>query len=290
MKVAIVGMGLIGGSIALDLKRTGFASEIIGVDSNAENERVAKELGLAGRMLPLAAAVSQADLTILAVPVQSICALLPSVLDGLSETGTVTDVGSTKERIVRTVVSHPRRAQFVASHPMAGTENSGPAAAHLGLFRGKAAVICDGEKSAPSHLRRVENLYHALEMRLIQMASAEHDIHAAFVSHLSHISSFVLANTVLDIEKNVASIFDLAGGGFESTVRLAKSSPEMWMPILMQNQTHVKYALQAYIKHLEEFHTALSESRWDDLQAQLKQANQIRRVLHDLGNRTQVKK
>lgn len=288
MKITIVGLGLIGGSIGLALKRKGFAKEVIGVDRSPEHAQQALELSLVDRIEPLSDAIAKADLVILCIPVGAMKKLLPSILDQVGERTVVTDAGSTKMHVSEAVESHPKRKNFVASHPMAGTENSGPKAALEGLFTGKTAVICDPEKSDPVHLKTVREMYEALEMRWVEMSSTEHDLKVAFVSHLSHISSFALANTVLDKERNVDTIFDLAGGGFESTVRLAKSSPEMWLPIFDQNRDNVLSALDAYIDHLYRFRETIAvlgdpeTSNMPETQeclALMRNANQIRRVL-----------
>jgi prephenate dehydrogenase len=288
MKTAVIGLGLIGGSIALDLKAKKFSTSVVGVDSNPVHRKQALELGLVDQTLELDQAVKEADLVVLSIPMSAMSRVLPHILNVASENTAVTDVGSTKAKLAQLVVDHPKRRQYIPSHPMAGTENSGPQAALCGLFRGKTAVICDKDQSAGNHLKRVEAMYEALEMRMIYMSSSEHDIHAAFVSHLSHISSFVLANTVLDMEKNVSTIFDLAGGGFESTVRLAKSSPEMWTPIFEQNADSVEHALDAYIGHLQEFQRALHEKKWDRIQTLLERANEIRRVLQSIDDKKKV--
>jgi prephenate dehydrogenase len=285
MKTTVVGLGLIGGSLALDLRARGFASRIIGVDANAEHSATAMKLGLVDAVEGLEGAIGQSDLVILAVPVDFICGLLPQVLDLLPPHATVTDMGSTKGLICAAVAGHRNRAQFVPSHPMAGTENSGPTAAFSGLFDGKAAVICDSHESGAAHLKLIEQMFDALKMRRIYMTSREHDLHTAYVSHLSHISSFVLANTVLALEKNVNTIFDLAGGGFESTVRLAKSSPDMWAPIFEQNRGHVVAALASYIGHLQIFHQALVDQNVTATRQLMEDANGIRRVLVSMGAR-----
>lgn len=285
MKVTFVGLGLIGGSLALDLREAGFATHLLGVDANAQNAATALELGLVDHLESLESAVPQSDLVVLSVPVGAISRLLPKVLSLAGERTTVTDMGSTKESICAAVQGHSKRAQFVASHPMAGTENSGPQAALKGLFSGKTAVLCDVQACASEHLGRVEEMYRRLQMRVIRMGAAEHDLHAAYVSHLSHISSFVLANTVLAKEQNVATIFDLAGGGFESTVRLAKSSPEMWAPIFEQNRNNVIDALDSYIEHLEMFRKTLMDRDFTATHRQMEDANRIRRVLTDLAGR-----
>jgi prephenate dehydrogenase len=283
MWVCVVGLGLIGGSAALTLREKNFATSLIGVDDKATHAELALTMGLVDKVETLAIAVNEADLVILAIPVNAICKILPQVLDLITDKTTVTDVGSTKANIAFEASKHSRQKQFVPSHPMAGTENSGPQAAIPHLFRGKTAVICDHEKTGTEHWNKVKAMYEALEMRCIYMDSKQHDIHAAFVSHLSHISSFVLANTVLDMEKNTSTIFDLAGGGFESTVRLAKSSPEMWLPIFEQNGENILQALDAYIRHLEAFRKSLKEKKPQDTKNVLVKANEIRRVLESMN-------
>lgn len=287
MKLAVVGLGLIGGSVALDLKACGFASEVVGVDASEENARIALELKLVERVLPLQEAVADADLIVLAIPVSAMTTVLPEILSQISTNATVTDMGSTKSKVCESIEAHPARSQFVPSHPMAGTENSGPSAAKMNLFARKIAVICDHGSVAPIHRTRVEKMYEALQMRVIFMTPTEHDVHTAYVSHLSHISSFVLANTVLEKERDVDTIFNLAGGGFESTVRLAKSSPEMWGPILEQNQKNIADALGIYIRQLQEFHEALSLGEGERMKKIMEDANRIRRVLAGLGNRVE---
>lgn len=287
MKVTVVGLGLIGGSLALDLRERGFASFVTGVDANPAHRDKARSLKLIDQIAPLEDAVPAADLVILAIPVGAILRVLPDVLTRAGTGTTVTDMGSTKANICGVVASHPRRGQFVASHPMAGTENSGPEAALRGLFDAKTAVICDPSASGKPHLERVERMYRALRMRLITMSPGDHDLHAAFVSHLSHISSFVLANTVLDEEKNATTIFDLAGGGFESTVRLAKSSPDMWAPIFEENHGNIVAALESYIGHLQKFNCALKARDFAETRRLMEQANAIRRVLADIRSRSE---
>lgn len=284
MKLVVIGLGLIGGSVAKSLKAEGFVEKVVGVDNNPDNRKRALELGIADEVLELEEACALGDLIVIAIPVGSIINILPTVLDKVNPSTVVTELGSTKKLICETVQKHPQRQQFVPSHPMAGTEYSGPDAAHVGLFSGKTAVVCEKSKSSPEAILRIEGMYNALNMRLIYMENPqEHDRHAAFVSHLSHISSFVLANTVLDIEKNDKAIFDLAGGGFESTVRLAKSSPEMWGPIFQQNKGNLVTAMDAYINHFKEFAEGIKNNpeRVDEL---MNEANQIRRVLAGMKN------
>ncbi len=282
MKVAIVGLGLIGGSMALDLREKNFATSIIGVEPNEDHQTKARNRGLVEAIEPLSEALKDTDLVLLAVPVDNIVGLLPQVLNQIGPHTTVTDMGSTKQQIVQSVRQHPRRAQYVASHPMAGTENSGPLAAVRQLFKDRTVVICDSDLSSAESLRQIDKMYDVLGMRKVYMSASEHDLHAAYISHLSHISSFVLANTVLGKQKNVHTIFDMAGGGFESTVRLAKSSPEMWGPIFNQNSEHVISALEDYIHHLQKFHASLVQKQPDQTKKLMSEANQIRAVLQSM--------
>lgn len=279
----VIGLGLIGGSLSLDLKARGFAKKIIGVDASESHAKKALELGLVDEVRSFEAAFGDSELVILAVPVDVIEVLLPQVFDLVGPNTAITDMGSTKRGISIHCRSHARRQQFVPSHPMAGTEYSGPNAAMLGMFDGRTAVICDQELSSAAALKVIEELYRCLGMRMIYMSSADHDLHVAYVSHLSHISSFILANTVLDIEKNERAIFDLAAGGFESTVRLAKSSPEMWAPVFEQNKEHVVSALARYIHHLQKFQQVLLDSDEEALKKMMKNANRIQRVLQNLA-------
>ena len=282
MKVTIVGLGLIGGSIAIDLRAKAFATEIFGVDNNAAHVKQAKSRGLCDDILPLIKAVKNADLVILAIPVDAILKTLPEVLDLIGPKGTVTDMGSTKAEILAKVARHKKRKLYVASHPMSGTEFSGPLAAQKDLFQNRTTVICDAEKSSAASLRKIDALYDALGMRKVYMNAAEHDLHAAYISHLSHITSFALANTVLDKERNNGTIFNLAGGGFESTVRLAKSSPEMWNPIFAQNREHILSALDLYLQHLENFRDALKKNKPEKTFKLMNNANSIKRVLQSI--------
>jgi prephenate dehydrogenase len=278
MHVAIIGIGLIGGSVARDLRRTGFATRLTGVGSTPARAGIALSMGLVDRVTDLETAVREADLVILAIPVDRIVKLLPQVLD-LADRQTVTDMGSTKQAIADAVRSHPRRSRYVASHPMAGTENAGPAAAQDRLFEGKVAVLCDQADSAPDALQAVESLYATLGMRLVRMDADTHDLHAAYVSHLSHVVSYALALATLEKEKDDSAIFALAGGGFASTARLAKSAPEMWVPIFRQNRTAVLDAIDTYQQKLLALRAAIDagdDSRMRDLIAE---ANQIRRIL-----------
>ena len=238
MRVTIVGVGLIGGSLALALKEKGIAQKIIGVEANYEHQQKALELGLVDEIQDLNDAIKNSDLIVLATPVNSVAELLPYVLDKIDRQ-IVMDVGSTKDGIMEVVKGHPKRGRFVATHPMWGTEHSGPEAAEKGAFAEKATVICDKDETDKDAVETVENIYQQLGMHLVYMNGVEHDVHVAYVSHISHITSFALANTVLEKEREEDAIFELASAGFESTVRLAKSNPHTWASIFMQNRENV---------------------------------------------------
>ncbi|OON71040.1 prephenate dehydrogenase [Hymenobacter sp. CRA2] len=280
MIVTIIGVGLIGGSLALSLKQQGLAARVIGVDRSPENLRKAQDLGLIDKAhKDLAAAVAPADLVVVAVPMDAMLTVLPAVLDLVTERQVVIDVGSTKAALLAAVQAHPRRARFVAVHPMAGTEYSGPEAAVPELFAGRTLVICDAAGSAPDALQLVETLFHQLPMRLVHLAAADHDVHTAYVSHISHITSFALALTVLEKEKEEQRIFELASGGFASTVRLAKSSPAMWVPIFRQNRLNVLDVLDEHLHQLQRMRELLQQEDYAAFAALIEQANHIRRII-----------
>lgn len=283
MKVGIIGLGLIGGSMAIDLKRKGFADEILGVESEPVNAAAAEKIGLVDRTVTVDECLAESDIVVLAVPVGAAVRMLPVVLDRFGElkddAKTVIDVCSTKEQLARCVKYHPQRRQYVATHPMAGTEYSGPWAAMPGLFDGHACIICDSEESSPKAVRKVESLYETLNMRTIYMNSSNHDVHAAYVSHISHVTSFALALTVLDKEKDEKHIFDLASGGFSSTVRLAKSSPDMWTPILSQNRDNVLHVMDTYIEKMQAFRKAIEDGDEEAVRRLIEDANRIRRII-----------
>jgi prephenate dehydrogenase len=279
MNVTIIGLGLIGGSIAKDIRKSNFATKIIGVDNNEEHRKRAEEIGLVDNTLPLEEGLKQADIVVVAIPVDKIWKLLPQILDNIDAATTVTDVGSTKKQITEAVDQHPNRGNYVAAHPMSGTENSGPDAAIEGLFDQKICIICDQEKSRPQHLALIEKLYHTIGMDIAYMSADEQDHTTAHVSHLPHITAFALANAVL-AQSDRQIIFDLASGGFQSTARLAKSSPEMWGPIFKQNQKYVVESLDVYIKHLNDFKDSLVESDDSRMYKLMKNANRLREILN----------
>ena len=276
---AIVGVGLIGGSLALKCRKNGLANKIVGVDSNKEHGLKAMELGLVDEMMTLDEAIRVADVIVLAVPVGALSALLPYVLDRVSDQ-VVIDMGSTKSQLANLVKDHPNRGRFVASHPMWGTEYSGPEAAVETAFEDKAVIVCDTTDSDPDALEMANEIFNSLKMRIIEMGSNDHDLHAAYVSHISHITSFALANTVLEKEKEDDAIFEMASAGFESTVRLAKSNPDMWTPILMQNRENILDVLNEHITQLRKFKSCLEKENWEYLNELMSKANQIRRIIH----------
>lgn len=285
MTVTIIGVGLLGGSFALALREKYPKMRFIGVDASPVNGQLALAKGLVDEVLSLPEAVAQSTLVVLATPVNVIMNLLPEVLDHLPPGATVTDLGSTKETICAVADAHSKRAQFVAAHPMAGTENSGPGAAFRELLPGKNLILCDREKSRPDSRLLVESLFRDIGMKLFYMTPQEHDLHLAYVSHLSHISAFALGLTVLEKEKDEQAIFDMASTGFSSTVRLAKSSPQMWAPIFDQNRSNVSDALAAYIEFLQQFKQVIDDQDVTTSLEFMQRANVIRRVLDGIEKR-----
>lgn len=278
MNISIIGLGLIGGSMSLALKNDARIKKIFGVDHDPVHCMEALNLGLADEILQLENAVKMADVVIISIPVDETKKILPEILD-LVDNQIVMDVGSAKREICESVSDHPKRGRFVASHPMWGTEYSGPGAAVRGAFWNKAAVICNKEESDKDAVNLVEGIYKLLGMHIVYMNAASHDLHTAYVSHVSHITSFALANTVLEKEKEDETIFELASGGFESTVRLAKSNPEMWVPIFKQNRDNVLDVLNEHISQLNKFKNCLENDQYDYLAELILHANTIKRIL-----------
>jgi prephenate dehydrogenase len=278
MNVTIIGTGLIGGSLALALRSKGIATHITGVDHNAAHLQKATELQLINEAASLEEAVDKSELIVLAIPVDAMLQLMPRIMERVT-TQIVIDMGSTKQQLAELLQHHPRRGRYVATHPMWGTEYSGPEAALPGAFSGKAVVICEKEKSDADALAFTEQLYDTIGMHRVYMDAAAHDLHAAYVSHISHITSFALANTVLEKEREDDAIFELASGGFESTVRLAKSNPGMWVPIFMQNRENVLDVLNEHISQLRKFKACLEKENYAYLQELIENANRIRRII-----------
>ena len=276
--VTIIGIGLIGGSMAIALKEKGISKKIFGIDSNKDHQEKALQLKLVDEIAELDEAIDNSDLIILSVPVDASEKLLPAILDRVGNQ-VVMDVSSTKNGIVAVVSDHPLRKRFVATHPMWGTEYSGPEAAVPGAFIDKATIICNKQDSDADAIQLVETIYKTLGMHILYMDAAAHDLHAAYVSHISHITSFALANTVLEKEREEDAIFEMASAGFESTVRLAKSNPAMWVPIFMQNRENVLDVLNEHISQLRKFKSCLEKENYEYLQELIENANKIGRII-----------
>ena len=278
--VTIVGVGLISGSFALALKEKGFAKKIIGVSRTKESLVKAKELGIIDEALPLQEAVKQSDFIYVAIPVDATIPVMQQIMEMITDKQIVADAGSTKHALCEALSGHPLRNRFVATHPMWGTEYSGPEAAVKGAFKGNACVICEKEKSDAGAVNIVENIYRDLGMHIIYMNADDHDMHAAYISHISHITSFALANTVLEKEKEEDAIFELASAGFESTVRLAKSNAAMWVPVFRQNKENVLDVLNEHISQLRKFKSCLEKENFEYLHELIVNANKIKKVLN----------
>ncbi len=277
-RIAIVGVGLIGGSLAIQLHEKKLSSKLIGVDANADHAKQALELELVDEIMNLDQAIAAADVIILAIPVDILVSLLPSIMDKINNQ-IVIDLGSTKIQSIEAIKNHPKRGRYVATHPMWGTEYSGPQAAVRGAFENKAVIICNAEDTDADALEWVKVMYKKIGMHLLEMEAKAHDLHAAYVSHISHITSFALANTVLQKEKEENAIFELASAGFESTVRLAKSNPAMWVPIFMQNKENVLDVLKEHIAQLTRFKESIEKDDNEYLMRLIEDANKIRRII-----------
>jgi len=280
MNITIIGLGLIGGSVALDLAHQ-LETKVYGYDNNPNHAQEAIRLGLITEIISENQIYACSDVIIIATPVDQITNMLPSILDKIKSTTVVIDLGSTKVNITKAVANHPNRGQFVAAHPLAGTEFSGPGAATKGLFEGKKNIICDAEHAKPEAVNLALRIFKSLGLKTIFMTSTDHDKHLAYVSHLSHISSFVLGLTVLEIEKDEKNIFNLAGSGFESTVRLAKSNPKTWSPIFDNNKDNLLEAIDNYILQLNEFRTAIKMDNLNLLEEKMYKANAIIQILKE---------
>ena len=277
--LGVIGLGLIGGSLALDLKHRGYAGRVLGVENNPGNAETALRIGLVDQVVSLEECERQADIIIVAVPVGTAVKLIPAILDQIGPQQLVIDVCSTKSQICHAVKYHSKRQQFVSTHPMAGTEYSGPEAAQKGLFDGRACIFADTEESAPQAVAAIEKMYGVLNMRPTFMNADQHDVHTAYVSHISHVTSFALALTVLEKEKDEKHIFDLASGGFASTVRLAKSNADMWVPILLQNRDNMLQVMDTYMKEIQQFRDAIATFDEARLRELITEANKIKRIL-----------
>jgi|SRR6218665_222753 len=277
-RVAIIGVGLIGGSLAIRLHEKKISSRLIGVDVSADHLAKAMELELVDEVLPMDEAIASAEVVVLAIPVDKLVSLLPGIMDKIGQQ-IVIDLGSTKAQLINSLKDHPKRGRYVATHPMWGTEYSGPQAAVRGAYENKAVIICNPQESDKDALEWTKGMYKKIGMHLLEMEAGAHDLHAAYVSHISHITSFALANTVLEKEKEDRAIFELASAGFESTVRLAKSNPAMWVPIFMQNKDNVLDVLAEHIAQLTRFKESIEKGDGSALKQLIEDANQIRRIL-----------
>ena len=278
MKLGIIGLGLMGGSFALDFKSIYPKSKIFGLDKSKKNENRALELGLIDELITLEQ-LSKVDVVLVAIPVDKSLEELPKILNSINKDTLVFDVGSTKLPICEALLNHPNRKNFLATHPMAGTEFSGPNAAVEGLYLNKNNIVCEIEKTNPKIYKKALRIFKMLNMNIIKMDSKSHDVHVAYVSHLSHISSFMLGKTVIEKEKNENNIFDLAGSGFESTVRLAKSSPATWTPIFLQNKNNLVLAINEYISNLNQIKEMIEENNYSTLSSILNNTNRIKQIL-----------
>ncbi len=280
MKATIIGLGLIGGSFALSLKDEGFCDEVMGITRSERSAQKALEMGLVERIVTLDEALSQSDLIVLATPVDTIPLMATKILNRIRPHQILMDMGSTKQELCETTMMHPNRGRLVATHPMWGTENSGPEAAVHNAFKGRTVVICEKERSDKDAVEMVEQIYSALGMPIRYMSAEEQDMHCAYVSHISHITSFALALTLLVNEREVEHIFDLGGGGFESTVRLAKSLPQTWAPIFLENKYNVLDVLREHIHQLQIMRRMIERDDREGLIDAMQRANKIREILH----------
>lgn len=283
MTIGFIGLGLIGGSMAIDLRRRGFADSFLGVEKDPVNAAAAVKIGLVDETVELDELIDRSDIIVISVPVGAAVKLLPQILDVFQQKGyndkTVIDVCSTKAQIVRGVHYHPMRKRYVATHPMSGTEYCGPWAAMPNLFDGRACIFANTEESDPKAVATIESLYACLNMRPAYMNADNHDVHTAYISHLSHVTSFALALTVLDKEKDEKHIFDLASGGFSSTARLAKSNPEMWVPIFMQNRENLLQVIDTYVGKMQQFRDAIADYDSEKVHDLIADANRIKKII-----------
>ncbi len=282
MNVFVVGIGLIGGSFAIDIKAAFNEAKIYGVDRSEDNLNEALSLGLIDYISSLDE-LDKADVVIIAIPVDATVEILPIILDKIDDNCLVFDAGSTKKKLCNTVENHDKRRNYLAAHPIAGTEFSGPQAAIANLYRGKTNIICEVEKTAFKLQEKGMEIFSRLGMRIRYMDPSSHDKHIAYVSHLSHISSFMLGKTVIEKEKNERDIFDMAGSGFASTVRLAKSSPAMWAPIFKHNKENIIETLEEYIANLVQFKELIENDDFSAVYREMEDTNHIKTILKGIA-------
>lgn len=278
MNIGIIGLGLIGCSISLGLRKYNFGDKYLGIDSNQENALHAVKLGIVDEIIPFQDILLQSSVIILSIPVDGIEKILPIILNKISNDTVILDTGSTKYDICNRVFSHPKRSRFVATHPIAGIENSGPISANSDLFYKKNCIFCDSELSAPDAISMAEKIYSTMKMRRIYLTSKEHDFYISYGSHLPHVISFSLANTVLKKFEKKEDIFNnMMGSGLYSTTRLARSKPETWLPIFISNRKNLIQAIDAYMNHLEKFRDYLRNKEFHKIDQYIKKANDIKK-------------
>ena len=275
MNIAIVGLGLMGGSLALSLKKLDFIDTIVGSDHNAEHQKSALELKLVDKFVEFKE-LKNYDVIFLAIPVNGVIESLKKLTD-VDETTTIIDLGSTKDKIVSSVPPSIRK-NFVAAHPMTGTENFGPTAAVEGLYDDKVVVLCDLEDSGELQRTRARKIFKALNMKKYFMKADEHDRHAAFISHMPHAISYSIANTVMK-QENKHNILALAAGGFRSMSRLAKSSPDMWEDIFKQNKSNLLEAIDLFEKELANIKENIKNDEWQKVHKDISDGNKLHDIL-----------
>jgi prephenate dehydrogenase len=281
MNIGVIGLGLIGGSFALAAKQRLEDVILYGADQNKAHLEEAIESGIVDQSLS-PELYTKMDVMILAIPVNAASLLVLNLLDQINDNALLIDVGSTKVSICKIVSLHPKRKQFLATHPIAGTEFSGPSAAFADLYVNQTQILCETQKTRPDLLEWAVQFFRLMKMNIEEMDPQAHDQHIAYVSHISHISSFMLGKTVMEKEQDERTIFDMAGSGFASTVRLAKSSPEMWTPIFEQNSLNILEVLNEYIANLEEFKKLLENKNWSAMHEQMQEINAIKTILEGI--------
>ena len=289
MKIGIIGVGLIGGSLALSAREHIPDVQIYGSNRSETNLQKSLKLGLIDYKLD-DSMIKQMDIILLAIPVDGAMDRLVDLLDEVNDNALIMDFGSTKTAICQQVALHSKRGQFLATHPIAGTEYSGPDSALSDLFKDKIQILCEIHKTRPDLLEWAQDWFKKIGMKLREMDPVEHDQHITYVSHLSHITSYMLGKTVMEKEKDQSAIFDMAGSGFSSTVRLAKSSPNMWVPIFKQNKENISKTLSQYINNLNQFKQLLDADKYDELHEQILEINKIRLILDGITNTTKTNK
>ncbi len=281
MNIGVIGLGLIGGSFALAAKEHLEDVVLYGADQNQAHLEEAIESGIVDQSLS-PKLYPKMDVMILAIPVNAASLLILNILDQINDNALLFDAGSTKASICKIVSLHPKRNQFLATHPIAGTEFSGPSAAFADLYVNQTQILCEAQKTRPDLLEWAVQFFRLMQMNIEEMDPQAHDQHIAYVSHISHISSFMLGKTVMEKEQDERTIFDMAGSGFASTVRLAKSSPEMWTPIFEQNSVNILEVLNEYIANLKEFKKLLENKNWSAMHEQMQEINAIKTILEGI--------